>query len=429
MKFIRRMAYLSILTAAVSNFANAQEQLLNLQEAVSTAVRNDPWLTASKQTQEALASEAIASSSLPDPKVSLGATNFPVDSFSSRQEGMTQLVVGMSQTFPRGDTLQLSRERKEKLAQQQPILRADRIAKVKATVTKLWLEVFLAQQSIRLIEADRPLFEQLVSIAESSYTSTEGDARQQDVIRAQLELTRLDDRLTALKQRQEIFQRKLSEWVGVIAEQPLPNMLPRVDLSRVTGPRQPTTEQAWYERIKDHPSLLSVDQRVSASETSVTLAKQGYKPQWSVSLQYGRRNDDLAGNNRAGLLSASVNFDLPIFTNNKQDEEVSAAKYRTEAIRTEKLLVARKLITNLRSTLVQLNRLDERAALYNKELLPQMASQSEAALAAYNNDDGDFAEAVRSQIAEVNAKIDALAIAIERQKVIAEANYLLFSGA
>ncbi|PTB87988.1 transporter, partial [Pseudidiomarina aestuarii] len=104
------------------------------------------------------------------------------------------------------------------------------------------------------------------------------------------------------------------------------------------------------------------------------------------------------------------------------------AKFKTEAKKTEKLLVARQLIANLRSTFLQLNRLNERAALYHEELLPQMSAQSEAALTAYNNDDGDFAEAVRSQIAEIDAKIDALAIAINRQKLIAEANYLLLSG-
>lgn len=112
MKLLRRVAYLSVLTVVVPNVVNAQEPLLNLQEAVSIAVQEDPWLTASKQTQEAFASEAIASSSLPDPQISLTAASFPVDSFSSRQEGMAQLVVGVSQAFPRGDTLSLSRKQK-----------------------------------------------------------------------------------------------------------------------------------------------------------------------------------------------------------------------------------------------------------------------------------------------------------------------------
>jgi outer membrane protein TolC len=428
MKLLRRMAYLSVLTVVVPNFANAQEPPLNLQDAVSIAVQEDPWLTASKQTQEAFASEAIASSSLPDPKISLTAASFPVDSFSSRQEGMTQLIVGVSQTFPRGDTLSLSRKQKNQLAQKQPLLRADRIAKVKTTVTKLWLDVFFSQQSIRLIESDRALFEQLVSTAKASYTSTEGKARQQDVIRAQLELTRLDDRLTSLRQKEERFQSKLSEWIGAIAKSKLPDDVPNLTLQEALSSPSTMPKQALYELIKGHPVLQATDQDISASETSVELAQQGYKPQWSTNLKYGHRNDAPSGNDRADLFSAGVTFDIPLFTDNKQDEQVRSAKYKTEAKRTEKLLIARQLIANLRSTFVQLNRLNERAALYREELLPQMSAQSEAALTAYNNDDGDFAEAVRSQIAEVNAKIDALAIAINRQKLIAEANYLLFSG-
>ena len=428
MKLLREMAYLSVLTVVMPNFANAQEPLLNLQDAVSIAVQEDPWLTASKQTQEAFASEAIASSSLPDPKISLTAASFPVDSFSSRQEGMTQLIVGVSQTFPRGDTLSLSRKKKSQLAQKQPFLRADRIAKVKTTVTKLWLDVFLSQQSIRLIESDRALFEQLVSTAKASYTSTEGKARQQDVIRAQLELTRLDDRLTSLRQKEERFQSKLSEWIGVIAKSRLPDDLPSLTLKKTLLSPSTIPNQALYELIKEHPVLQATDQDILASETSVELAQQGYKPQWSANLKYGHRNDDPSGNDRADLLSVGVTFDVPLFTDNKQDKQVRSAKFKTEAKKTEKLLVARQLIANLRSTFVQLNRLNERAALYREELLPQMSAQSEAALTAYNNDDGDFAEAVRSQIAEIDAKIDALAIAINRQKLIAEANYLLLSG-
>jgi outer membrane protein TolC len=87
--------------------------------------------------------------------------------------------------------------------------------------------------------------------------------------------------------------------------------------------------------------------------------------------------------------------------------------------------MARKLMAELDTALVQLQRLNDRRALYAEQLLPQMAEQAEAALAAYNNDDGDFAEAVRARIAELNAKIDFLTIRIDRLKMIAELNYLL----
>ena len=83
----------------------------------------------------------------------------------------------------------------------------------------------------------------------------------------------------------------------------------------------------------------------------------------------------------------------------------------------------RKLKAGFETAHVQLKRLDERKALFENELLPQMAEQAEASLTAYTNDDGDFAEVVRARIAELNAQIDALNIDVDRQKTIAQLNY------
>ena len=160
-------------------------------------------------------------------------------------------------------------------------------------------------------------------------------------------------------------------------------------------------------------------------ETDVDLARQKYKPEWGLSAQYGYRDRDPMGRDRSDLFSVGVSFDLPIFTANRQDKEVSAAISRAESIRTEKQLLIRRLMAELDTASAHLVRLDEGYALYADQLLPQMAEQAEASLAAYNNDDGDFAEAVRARIAELNTKIDALAIAVDRQKTIAQINYLL----
>ncbi|MFT5547788.1 TolC family protein, partial [Rheinheimera aquimaris] len=191
---LSNVTFFVVLSLSVSNvigYAQTFPEPLKLEQAVALAVDADPWLTGSQFTQEALNDEAIAAATLPDPRMSLMAGNFPVDSFDINQEGMTQLSVGISQMFPRGDSLSLTRRQKQQLAEQHPLLRLDRRAKVGATVSQLWLEVFKAQESIRLIEQDRALFEQLVDAAKAGYSSALGRARQQDVIRAQLELTRL----------------------------------------------------------------------------------------------------------------------------------------------------------------------------------------------------------------------------------------------
>ena len=170
---------------------------------------------------------------------------------------------------------------------------------------------------------------------------------------------------------------------------------------------------------------MALEQRIDATQTGVDLAEQKYKPEWGLTAQYGSRASDPMGRERSDLFSIGVTFDLPIFTGNRQDREVSAAVNRAEAIKTERHLLRRQLMAELETASVQLTRLDERLALYTEQLLPQMADQAEASLAAYGNDSGDFAEAVRARIAELNAKVEALVIAVERQKIMAQINYLL----
>lgn len=411
---------------AEAQFSNSSLNTLSLDDAVSLAIATDPWLSGSRYREDALAKESISVATLPDPKVSLMAANFPTDSFDINQEPMTQLSMGVSQMFPRGDSRALSSRQKQELAAQEPLLRQDRQDKVAATVTQLWLEAFRAQESIRLIEQDRTLFEHLVDATKASYSSALGRARQQDIIRAQLELTRLDDRLTMLQQQMESAQQRLSEWIGAKARQPLtPTLSDQLDLESGLTTTEAGKERWLYEQIQQHPLLLAFDQRIEAMQTGVELAQQKYKPEWGVTAQYGYRDDDPMGRDRADLFSVGVTFDLPLFTGNRQDKEVGAATSRTEALRTDKLLMARKLMAELETSIVRLKRLNERRRLYDQQLLPQMAEQAEAALAAYNNDDGDFAEAVRARIAELNAKIDFLSIKTERLKVIAQLNYLL----
>ncbi|TMP76859.1 transporter, partial [Pseudoalteromonas phenolica] len=71
-------------------------------------------------------------------------------------------------------------------AQKQPILQADRKAQVRRDVSQVWLDIVQAKKTLELIERDSVLFDQMVEIANASYSNALGATRQQDVIRAQL---------------------------------------------------------------------------------------------------------------------------------------------------------------------------------------------------------------------------------------------------
>ena len=133
------------------------------------------------------------------------------------------------------------------------------------------------------------------------------------------------------------------------------------------------------------------------------------------------------GKSRADLFSLGVTFDLPLFTENRQDKEVQSAISQTEAVKTEKLLLLRQLLGSYSSAKGRLLALIDRQTLYKTKLLPQMHGQAEISLTAYTNDDGDFSEVVRSRIAVLITEIDEIMLNVEEQKIRLELNYLFIN--
>ena len=419
---------------------NVQAQnTLSLEKTISIAQHNDLWLIKNQYQQKSTEALSVAVGELPDPKISLSFLNYPTDTFDFGQEPMTQIKVGVSQMFPRGDTLALKREQLQLKSDIFPFQRLNRIEHVKVAVSKLWLDAYKAQESIALIENNRSLFEQLSEVAESSYSSALGRTSQQDVIRAQLELTRLEDRLAVLNQTYDSSIQVLSGWVSdyflqnyenldvveglnnsqdIKLQKQLPNITIKNNSFLILK-----DDNTLLELFRNHPAVVALQQKVAVSEKGIDLAKQKYKPAWGVNASYGYRGESPSGMNRADFLTLGVTFDVPLFTKNRQDKQVESAVAANDAVATEELFLLRQMLASYKSTMTQFNRLNERQELFVQILLPQMNEQAEASLSSYTNNTGDFAEVVRSRIAELNAQLDALNIAVERQKIISQLNY------
>lgn len=411
----------SFLALMLGTAISAHSNELSLDEALSYALNHEPWLKASQYQQASEQAQSIAAGSLPDPVLTLGLMGMPTDGFALDQEGMTQLSIGVSQMFSRGDSLALKQQALAQSAQQHPWLRADRLAQVKTIVIESWLNAYRAQRSIALIEPDKALFSQLIDITESSYASSLGKTRQQDIIRAQLELTRLEDKLVMLAQQLESAKKRLSQWLPMsMLTQPVSTKNTAIEpLISFT-----TLEfEALMSLLMAHPAIVAIDQTVTAKQTEIALAKQSYKPQFGVNMGYSHRGDTPMGDSRADLLSVGVSIDLPLFTSNRQDQQVNAAIATAEAVKTQKLIALQKLKGMYFKEFSQLMQLQKRDTLYQTKLLPQMAEQAQATLNAYTRDDGDFSEVMRARISELNAKIDGLNIQIDQQIIIARLNY------
>lgn len=427
------------LILGLSAFSVQAEKVLSLEQAIALAQKNDPWLHGSQLKQSAVENRSIVSGTLPDPRISLGIMNLPTDTWDVEQEGMTQLKVGVSQMFPRGDSLDIKQSKLKIESKKFPLLRENRKAKLKSQVSQLWLDAYLAQKTIKLIEDDWSLFEQMAEVARANYSNVVGKTRQQDVIRAQLEIVQLDDRLTSQKQKLETTIARLNEWLHIydadrlnesfnFDTQPLEfsvsKELPSIRLKSPTALKATNySRNILAQELANHPAILAIDVKRKASEKGVELAKQQYEPQWGINASYAYRDNMPSGDSRSDLFSVGVTFDLPLFTENRKDKQVAASIAESEAIKTERLLLTKQMISAVEKELRQLKRLSDRQSIYQEQLLKQTHDQAEASLTAYTNDDGDFAEVVRARIAELNARISALRIDVDALKTVARINY------
>lgn len=418
MKNIVRALALIAINTAINTTADASE--LALGRAVSLALSNDHWLTSSHLRETAYRDEAVSHKALPDPTLTLGMANLPTDSWDFDQENMTQIKIGVTQRFPGGNSRAVKARKSQLMADLNPIQRTERKAWLTRTVSHLWLDSYLAFKSIQLIENDRGLFEQLVDVTTARYKSAVGHARQQDVVRAQLELTKLEDRLTRLHMHYDINRQLLSEWLPVDTHTtPLSIQLPDI----ATVPDLTATNVKAL--IKRHPQLMAMDKQIDIQHADLDLAKQAYKPGWALNTAYGYREDSPTGIDRSDFFSIGVTIDLPLFTENRQDRKVSAARSRQQAVSLDYQRLERKLRASAYKTLAEIARLEERSSLYENKLLQQMHEQAEASLSAYTNDDGGFADVMRAYIAELNSKIESLEISIQYRKSLVTMNYLM----
>lgn len=383
---------------------------LTLQQAEQIALIDEPGLIGQNWQVRSLMEKAIADGQLMDPKIQIGVSNLPTDSFDFGQEAMTQLKVSYLQQFPAGDTRDLEQQKTHKKSE----LIQSKMAKRNLTILKdvrlTFLETYYWEQSKNTIFENRKLFTQLVEIVQSLFSVGKND--QQDLIRAQLELSRLDDRLNKIEQKITTQRAKLSRWLG--SENSFRALAP--GLPELPAIQLNNDFVSLSEYFQLHPEIQQIDKQIEINRKDIQLVNESLKPGWGLNVSYGFRDEDPTGKDRADFISAAVTFDLPLFSTRRQDKKVLSKEHAYQSLKNKRLELIRKLVAELQQEVANESILVKRQELYNKLLLPQVKQQAQASLLAYQSDRGNFSDVMRAYMDDLNANLDAKRIAIDRRK-------------
>lgn len=397
---------LALLCAAGSAIGQ-QDIPLTLYAAEDLALADEPGRAAMLARADAMDEESVAAGELPDPKLRMALANYPIESGGFTTEGMTQAQLGLRMEFPRGETRAASSRRFQSLATEMRQSADGRSRDVLTAVRQAWLDVFYQEQAADIVSASRPFFADLVQVTRSMYSV--GRRTQQDLLRAELELSRIDERLIEIERQRAVARAELSNWIGDNAFRPVHASLPAWN-------SLPTLEQLAVELSK-HPAVRAADARIDAREAQVDVADSRFKPGWAVDLGYGYRNGSLAsGEPRSDFVSLAFTIDLPFFTENRQDRRLAAALSERRAETAAREVLMRRLQSRLRVEFARWQDLSRRLALYEERILGQAGDHAQAALVAYQSDAADFGDVMRGYIDDLDARLDHVRLQVEQAR-------------
>lgn len=425
---VAMLLFVSVMPAAAGDPGTGMAPapaLLSEQRAVELALDGNPGLAAIQSRAVALSGIPPQAGTLADPRLSFNMLNLPVDSFSLTQEPMTQLQVGLSQALPFPGKLDLKAEIATHLANAALADAEEAGIALAAGVRRAWWELFYIDRALDTVRRNQSLMRRLVAVAQSKYRT--GQGLQQDVLLAQLELSRLLDTEIRVK----AMRRTAVERLNVLMDRPSGTavMLP----ARVSETLPELEDEEYYRDLAAGRSrLVAQASRLEAARSRVALAERDYYPDFRVAAGYGvRRGTRAGGDDLPDLASLMVSMNLPLHTAARQDNAVD--QRQAELMREEFVLrdLRNRIAEEVALAVVDYRRARQQSGLLADGILPQARQTVDSMLAGYKVNKVDFLNLVRAQIAlyeyetrywralsEAHQALAQLAAAVGREKVL-----------
>jgi outer membrane protein TolC len=380
---------------------------LDLDTAGRLALERQPQVAAQEAGIAALKESAVAARQLPDPRLVFGFEGVPVDSFSLTREEMTQTQIGLSQMIPGGRKLDLAGERLERAADQEAQNLAATARRIARDARLAWLEAYVAGAEQILVAGIEAEYGRQLEWAQVAYQT--GKLAQDETLALRARQAAVRNAASELQGRQQRARAALARWLGEAAGRPLEPLAARA----APGPLAELEA-----RLHRHPELLAAQQGIDAARTDAELARQAYKPDWSVDVVYGVR-----GNDRSDLLKLMVGVDLPAFGANRQDRRLAARV--AEARQQEAMLEDRRrmLLADLRAAYVDWQTADDRLARLERDILPVSQRRVESALAAYRANQAGYDRVLEARRAELEARQERLNLEVARARAAVMLDY------
>jgi outer membrane protein TolC len=381
-----------------------------MEEAAHLASVDQPLLTGREAKIRAEEQQAVAAAQLPDPQLSGGLKELPIDTseaFSTRRDNFTEFTIGLSQDFPRAEKRRLQGARKQLDADADRAALDNEQRMVRRDSSLAWLDVYESGQGLKLSQrlADETALQ--VQSLEKDYSN--GKASQADWLAAKVDAGLATDKAHDWLHHVLRTRAGLTRWIGDAAHRPIAESL--------AMPGFPSPLPGLMAGADHHPVIGGLDRQIEASAADVALARQSYKPDYSVEVYYAYRRDF------ADFVGIQFKVGLPYFTKDRQDRGLAAALQQSRASEDRKRDLLRELHAEVNQDYVDRRHFEERVAEFDASIVPDAEHRVEAARSTYQSGRGGFDAVLLARRSLLDVQLQRLALAVEAARAQVRLDY------
>ena len=392
------------------------ENILDLDGLIQEAIENNPEIAASRNKKNALWERPSQVKAWDDPRLTFGVTNLPTDDFDFNKQEMTQKTVSIMQQIPFPGITSL----REKVAVEEAKSADSQVEDIKARIVKevkkAYFRLYFINESIKITEANEDLLKKFVKFTQTKYEV--GKGLQADILKAQVELYKMQEKLIDLRQGQATLQAELNMLLNRDRANPIKGkpVLKNTVFNFTLAELEETA-------LASNPRLLSLKHLIERSEAEHSLAKKMYFPKFTITASYGQRDNRLDerpfparvtaadgssndvtvlpltdDRHRPDFFSFLVGINIPLWFKSKQNKGVSEAYYRVAQAKSQYESVKNDIYFHLRDMNARITKGKDLIELYKDSIIPQAEQSLNADMAAYQVGKIDFLTLLSSQI-------------------------------
>ena len=395
--------------ASGSETKRSAPTVVSLQTLVAEALEQNPEIIAMQRSFDMMRARIPQAKALPEPMLSYGYAGnaVPLPPFDiQKSDPASARTLSFTQELPFPGKLAIKGKMANVAAEAEWWNYEQVRLNVVAEVKDAYFDLYYLYKATETIEKNKELLEKFVKIAEASYSV--GKGIQQDVLKAQVEVSKLVDQLTVLEQRKQTAEARLNSLLFREMETPLgrpEEVKPREFTYSLTDLREMA--------LTNFPTLKAQRRRIDREQYGVELARKDFYPDFNVGVTYF---------NRPGLpemYAVNVGVKIPLYFWQKQRPAVaeataSAATEKQRLENTTTLLFFRIKDRYLAATTAQ-----RLVKLYGTTIIPQSSLSLESAISGYEVGKVDFLTLLDNLVTLLNYELSYYEQLSNEEKAIA----------